>query len=243
MDIRQLEKTVMKIIGNGSLRRLVLAAALSTGLGFGAHASAYNGSYLIDLNTRTATSLGNVHAGGINDTGQVVGWSSIATGESHAFITGPNGVGMTDLGTLGGLGSGATGINATGQVVGTSYTSAGERHLFLTGPNGAGMTDLGTLGGVYGSATGINDAGQVTGWLDTAAGYRAFITGPNGVGMDDLNSLVNLPAGVVLERALAINNMGQVVALASIVPEPESYALMLAGLALIGVMVRRKQKS
>ena len=30
--------------------------------------------------------------------GQVVGYSSTATGESHAFITGPNGVGMTDLG-------------------------------------------------------------------------------------------------------------------------------------------------
>ena len=43
-----------------------------------------------------------VYALGINDAGQVVGSSITAAGAQHAFITGPNGVGMTDLGTLGG---------------------------------------------------------------------------------------------------------------------------------------------
>lgn len=40
----------------------------------------------------------------INDSGQVVGWSEVAGGMLiiHAFITGPNGIGTTDLGTLGG---------------------------------------------------------------------------------------------------------------------------------------------
>ena len=55
----------MNIIGNGSIRRLVLAAALSIGLGFGTHASA--ASYLVDLNTRTATSLGDVRATAIKE--------------------------------------------------------------------------------------------------------------------------------------------------------------------------------
>src|SRR5687768_4467494 len=40
------------------------------------------------------------YAWDINDTGQVVGSSYTATGVSHAFITGPNGVGMTVLNSL-----------------------------------------------------------------------------------------------------------------------------------------------
>ena len=39
---------------------------------------------------------------GINDAGQVAGTSLTAEGLSHAFITGPDGMGMRDLGTLGG---------------------------------------------------------------------------------------------------------------------------------------------
>jgi probable HAF family extracellular repeat protein len=142
----------------------------------------------------------------------------------------------------------ATDINAAGQVVGASNTdSLYNEHAIITGPNGQGMTDLGTLGGINSSATGINDAGQVVGdysYYDSSSHmlqYRAFVTGPNGVGMTDLNSLVSLPAGVILWDATAINNAGQVIAI-SYIPEPQTYALMLADLSLTGVMVRRKQK-
>ena len=56
--------------------------------------------------------------------------------------------------------------------------------------------------------------------------------------MLDLNSLVDLPDGVVLTEAMDINNVGQVIAI-GIVPEPESYAMFLAGLGLIGLIARR----
>jgi probable HAF family extracellular repeat protein len=363
----------MKSNGSGRVGSLVLAAAMSIGLGFGTHALAVDHSYLIDLKTRTATDLGSVMANAINDAGQVVGQFDTADGKSHAFITGPNGAGMTDLGTLGGYRSHASGVNNDGQVVGQSETADGHSHAFITGPNG--MTDLGTLGGSDSFATGINAAGQVTGTSSTGTGgfhafitgvngagmidlgtlglrdsyasgindsgqvagfsmerhgfWHAFITGPNGTGMidlgtsgewnssfatginasgqvagyssgafttgpggagmtdlgtlggggssanginaagqvvgqffttndknnelhafitgpnglgimTDLNSLVHLPGGLVMDRAIAINDMGQVIA--TVAPEPESYALMLAGLALMGVMVQRKQK-
>jgi probable HAF family extracellular repeat protein len=97
------------------------------------------------------------------------------------------------------------------------------------------------LGGRYSDAANINDAGQVAGYSDTAGGDRhAFITGPDGAGMMDLNSLVDVPGGVILAGAFGINNSGQVIAIATI-PEPEIYALFLAGLALVGFVARRKK--
>jgi hypothetical protein len=59
------------------------------------------------------------------------------------------------------------------------------------------------------------------------------VTDSNGVGTINLNSLIDLPDGYNLQRALDINDQAQVLAL-GIVPEPETYALMLAGLGLMG---------
>lgn len=65
--------------------------------------------------------------------------------------------------------------------------------------------------------------------------------------MTDLNTLVDLPEGVVLDFPAAINNRGQVLASAivpagvSIVPEPETYALFLGGLGLMGFVTRRRK--
>jgi probable HAF family extracellular repeat protein len=112
------------------------------------------------------------------------------------------------------------------------------------------MRDLGTLDatGVYNSgANALNDAGQVVGWSHTTAGgfAHAFITGRNGDRIMDLNSLVDMPDGVVLIAATGINDAGQVIAegYASIIPEPEVYALFLAGLALVAFIARRKKIS
>jgi hypothetical protein len=59
--------------------------------------------------------------------------------------------------------------------------------------------------------------------------------------MRDLNSLVDVPGGLVLVGATGINNSGQVVAGVTVIPEPEIYALFLAGLALVGFIARRKK--
>jgi probable HAF family extracellular repeat protein len=139
-------------------------------------------------------------------------------------------------------------INDAGQVVGQD---GGSRRAFITGPDGMGMRDLGTFGGTFpfnsSEAFGINDTGQVVGssfvTVEGASIFHAFVTGPDGRGMMDLNSLVDPPQGLIFYEATAINNAGQVIASVGTppIPEPGISALFLAGLGLIGLLVRHKR--
>ena len=114
----------------------------------------------------------------------------------HAFLfsTGT----MTDLGTLGGIGSEGLAINDSGEVVGFSQTKAGTSDAFLW--NGTRMTDLGPLSQFY--PDGINDSGQIAGacgndsvpCLDSNGTFTAL---PN-------------PPNLDCTGAIAINNNGQV---------------------------------
>jgi probable HAF family extracellular repeat protein len=112
----------------------------------------------------------------INNSGQVAGSSLVfqssdpfgrwQTFVSHAFVTGANGTGVTDLGTLGGDESYGTAINDAGQVVGWAETQEGIRHAFITGPDGTGMTDLNLVFGlphgvILTETMDINNMGQV----------------------------------------------------------------------------------
>jgi probable HAF family extracellular repeat protein len=132
---------------------------------------------LLDLGT-----LGGNYseAFGINSTGQVVGASTTATGERHAFLWTAGR--MRDLGTLGGSSSTAQNINSLGQVVGWSTTADGSEHAFIW-TSRDGMRDLGTLGRPRSYAYAINDHGQVVGYTAALAtdppfsriGHAAFI--------------------------------------------------------------------
>src|SRR3989338_6815748 len=147
-------------------------------------------------------------AGGINDQGQVIGATTVASGDYHGFIW-QNGV-MTDLGTLG-RSSGTADINNLGQIVGAGWLASpppGEQHPFFW-QNGV-MTDLGTFGGRIAGAYDINDLGQVVGSSGTTTEYpteypHAFLW-QNGV-MTDLGTL---PGGTS-SSAMSINEAGQVV--------------------------------
>jgi len=118
----------------------------------------FSQSNIVDLGT-----LGGPHSNAyaINDSGQVVGWSYVASGKMHAFLWTLK-EGMRDLGTLGGADSVAKSINYQGQVVGNSDNRLPRIHAFLWTVKD-GMRDLGTLGGAYSAAHAINDQGQVVG--------------------------------------------------------------------------------
>ena len=102
----------------------------------------------VALQAQAPTNLGtlgglNSDAVAMNDGGQVVGYSELASsGAIHAFSWTRAG-GMIDLGTLGGVASIAFGVNNSGQVVGESDKSDGRVHGFLWTQAG-GMIDLGT---------------------------------------------------------------------------------------------------
>jgi probable HAF family extracellular repeat protein len=200
------------------------------------------------------------YAAAINNVGQAVGIATIDAIDfidptRHAILYRDRV--MQDLGTLGGLISEAYDINDAGQVVGMSETTpdfkSGEPHPFLY-QNGA-MTDLGFLGGVRARALGINNAGLIVGtseWSDDQPNdFHAFLYRDGH--MVDLNTLVDPAIGWQLVSARDINDSQQILAIAcrvdecatvrldliSAVPEPQTWGMLLAGLALVGGYRRR----
>jgi probable HAF family extracellular repeat protein len=189
----------------------------------------------------------------INDAGQVVGQSS-----SRGFVwTADNG--MIDIGSLpGGSGStSANGINNLGQVVGASRN--GDRAFIWSSAEGIQPLAMpGSDFDRYSIAYEINDAGVVVG--DMVSGSGGFVwTAADG--MFDLNTLIDptdpLHSLFRIDHAYAINAGGQIVGkgylnrfagnpggnvafMLTPVPEAETYALMLAGLGLVGFAARRR---
>jgi probable HAF family extracellular repeat protein len=151
----------------------------------------------------------------INDIGQIIGDSGTTYGYINGFLINP-GEAMQDLGPLIGNRSEAWGINNNGQIIGQAFTATGLQHAFLINP-GEAMQDLGTLGGGRSEAWGINNNGRVVGnsSINSLGESHAFIWTKSG-GMKDLNTLVtNIPDGVYLLDATAINDAGQIVGQAS----------------------------
>jgi len=176
--------------------------------------------------TYTVTDLGNLggasYADGINNAGQIVGYSFLANGTYHAFEY-QGGV-MTDVNPiLGGTNSAAYAINASGQIVGNSYSPTmtdpiGYSNMTSFIDTGGSVTTIATLPGGYtgGFATAINSSGQVAGEAFTYNGpyqqifpYEAYLYSPGGGGT--LTDLGNLDPGVGNSSAAGINDSGQVV--------------------------------
>jgi probable HAF family extracellular repeat protein len=108
-------------------------------------------------------------------------------------------------------------------------------------------------------ALGINDSGAVVGWSNTLGDTRIHATLWNSTTPTDLNDFLSVSkvnAGWVLDGATDINDNEWIVVnahnsitgeshafLLTPVPEPETYALFMAGLGLMGFIARRRKNS
>jgi probable HAF family extracellular repeat protein len=122
---------------------------------------------------------------GVNDAGDIVGWSAPADGAHHAVLW-HNGT-IIDLGMLaGGTTSEAYAINQSGQVVGFSDGPGFSSHatVWSASPPYA-VTDVGTLPtGTASSAHGLNSLGQVVGKSLTTFGNCCSPTAFHGFSFD-----------------------------------------------------------
>jgi probable HAF family extracellular repeat protein len=184
---------------------------------------------------------------GINDKSQIVGYyNEITSGTpSHGFlysggtfinIDDPKGIGSTV----------ATGINNKGQIVG-NYTDTVSGHGFVySGGIYTTIDDpLGTEGTVV---TGINDKGDIVGYYGNNAITHGFLYSAG------IFTTIDDSLGTEGTHAAGINDLGQIVGyyfdsnglahgfLATAVPEPSTWAMMLIGFAGIGFAFRRSRR-
>jgi probable HAF family extracellular repeat protein len=139
------------------------------------HALLWETGTMTDLGSLGGTGQGNgIIPHGINNQGQVVGYSDLkGNANFHAFLW-ARGTGMQDLGTLtGDVNSAAIGIDDPGDVVGVSLDANFNPRAFLW-ENGT-MTDLNTLIPANSPlflmfACAINSSGQIVGFGVTSTG-------------------------------------------------------------------------
>lgn len=137
-------------------------------------------------------------------------------------------------------------INNKGQILASKL---GDRsNVFVINSDGAVSTTISLPGGLLFGR--MNDVGQFVGHIEGGLDFLASIETGEVIDLTVEEDLLN--AGLIGLGVADINNSGQIAATASTlngngwvylltpVPEPETYAMMLAGLSMLGFIRRRK---
>lgn len=214
-----------------------------------------------DLGSLDGTTTTTGRAWGLNENGLAVGYSRIGV-TSQATLWGWTGSPFR-LGSLrSNTFSEAFAINQDGWAVGAAVsgtTSSGteiRRAVVWTPHNDHYHIDeLGSLGLTFSEAKDINDAGQIVGFATNISGspQQAFLW-QDGV-MVSIDSLMGPSSGFSFKTAEGINDRGDIVGwgtaadgsthayLLSAVPEPSTYAMLVAGLIAVTVLWRRRTEA
>ncbi|HEY8751377.1 MAG TPA: FG-GAP-like repeat-containing protein, partial [Tepidisphaeraceae bacterium] len=152
-------------------------------------AASYNGNwrgFIYNVSTTTKTPLqtlggSQVDPVGINNNGQLAGWSTTAGGQREAFLYTIAGGTILPLGDLGGNDGIAWSLNNAGTVVGQSDIAGSITHAFVYA--GGAMADLNSLipagsGWVLNAAQSINNNGQIVGYGTIGGQSHAFLLSP-----------------------------------------------------------------
>jgi hypothetical protein len=166
--------------------RIVLLAMFAMAVSGGVETASADTIY--SFTTVDVPGAGVTYAWGINDSGQIVGASSLGafldTGGSFTTIDVP-GVSETT----------AFGINDSGQIVG-SFGFGVRSHGFLD--TGGSFTTIDVPGAAI-TLSGINNSGQIVGYFIDATGQHGFLATP----VPDPPSSLPLALGLVALSAIA----------------------------------------
>jgi probable HAF family extracellular repeat protein len=168
----------------------------------------------------------DVFAKGINNLGQVVGYTVDQSGQSHATLW--EGESATALPALSSQNpySEAYRINDAGQIAGKATTDAGHSHAAYW--DDAGIVDIGTLpGGTSSFAMDINASGVVAGSSEATIGQSAFTWTRSGGLVDYGNT--DPPFRLAVAGFNGLNNHGLFVGTIYILLEPFHAALAREG--------------
>lgn len=154
----------------------------------------------------------DVSAFTLNDLGQVAGNFNGGNG-GRGFLSGPDGGSIKYLESPGPIT--VEDVNDLGQVVGSVSSIPNTLHAFLSAPDGEALMDLGVLyPNTSTTARAINNAGLVVGSEDGlyhGVRFHAFVyTGVNG--LQDLDTLIDPALGIHFDRAIDVNEPGQILA-------------------------------
>jgi len=158
-------------------------------------------------------------ANGINDQGQIVGFTGTCGAALHAVSWEGNTVtALPDFGT----GAIAQFINGPGQIAGIVGSADNTTQYGALWQNGE-LTSLGLLPGDFGGlASGINNRGQIVGSnFDSNFSWSHGFLWENGV-MIDLNTLIPASANLYVTMANEINERGQISGMAIVISGPDA---------------------